>query len=231
MNEPATASHVIAIDGPSASGKSTTARDVAERLGFVHLNSGLLYRAVAWIALRDGWIDAPDFAARMKNIEFELTPDPPSYRLRVNGERPGSWLQSAEVSRRASQVAERQVVRDHVNEALRAAAHGAGLVVDGRDIGTEVFPGAFLKIFLVARPEERARRRLSEDEETLDAELLAAEAERLRERDERDSGRTVAPLARADDAIELDNTERSRGEVVEEIVRLYEARRSESEQV
>ncbi len=222
-------SHVVAIDGPSASGKSSTARDVAERLGFVHLNSGLLYRAVAWTALRDGWIDAPDFGARVENIELDLTPDPPSYRLRVNGERPGRWLHSAEVSRRASQVAERQAVRDHVNAALRAAAHGAGLVVDGRDIGTEVFPEAFLKIFLVASPEERARRRLADDEKAPDAEELAAEAERLRERDERDSRRVIAPLARAEDAIELDNTERNRGEVVEEIVRLYEAKRSEED--
>lgn len=229
MSASATASRVVAVDGPSASGKSTTARDVAERLGFVHLNSGLLYRAVAWTALRDGWIDAPDFDARVKSIEFDLEPDPPSYRLRVDGERPGPWLQSAEVSRRASQVAERRIVRDRVNAALRDAAAGTSLVVDGRDIGTEVFPDAFLKIFLVASPEERARRRLSDDEKPLEADELAAEAERLRERDERDSGRVIAPLVRAEDAIELDNTERSRDEVVEEIVRLYEAKLSEAD--
>ena len=226
MSAGETAVRVIAIDGPSASGKSTTARDVAEHLGFVHLNSGLLYRAIAWTALRDGWIGAPDFDDRVAGIEFTLVPDPPSYRLRVNGARPGDWLHSAEVSRRASQVAERRSVRDRVNAALRSAAHDAGLVVDGRDIGTEVFPDAFLKIFLVASPEERARRRLSDSETELGADELATEAERLRERDERDSARVIAPLARADDAVELDNTERSRGEVVEEIVRLYEAKRS-----
>lgn len=220
---------VIAIDGPSASGKSTTARDVAERIGFVHLNSGLLYRAIAWTALRDGWIDAADFDARVTNIELDLTPSPPSYQLRVNGERTGPWLHSAEVSRRASQIAERPAVRDAVNAALRAAAGHAGLVVDGRDIGTEVFPDAFLKVFLVASPEERARRRLADDEKPLDPDELAAEAERLRERDERDSARVHAPLIRADDGVELDNTERSRGEVVEEIVRLYEARRSKED--
>lgn len=223
------AGHVVAIDGPSASGKSTTAREVATRLGLVHLNSGLLYRAVTWVSLRDGWIDAPEFDRRLAALRLELEPDPPTFHLKVDGERPGPWLQSAEVTARVSEVSARPVVRDRVNTALRAAAEEAGLVVDGRDIGTAVFPDAFLKIFLTASAQERARRRLAErraDEN--DEGALTAEAGRLLERDRYDASRVIAPLARAEDAVELDSTERGRAEVVDEIVRLYEARASRS---
>lgn len=219
---------VVAIDGPSASGKSTTAREVATRLGFVHLNSGLLYRAVTWSALRDGWIGAPDFDRRLAGLRLELEPDPPTFHLRVDGERPGPWLQSAEVTACVSEIAARGAVRERVNEALRAAAAGTGLVVDGRDIGTVVFPDAFLKIFLTATAEERARRRLAERRGGAEADAVNAEADRLRERDRYDASRVIAPLARAEDAIELDSTERGRTEMVDEIVRLYEARRAGS---
>lgn len=220
-----TAGHVVAIDGPSASGKSTTAREVAARLGLVHLNSGLLYRAVTWAALRDGWIDAPEFDRRLAALRLELEPDAPTFRLMVDGEHPGPWLQSAQVTARVSEVSARAVVRERVNQALRTAAEGAGLVVDGRDIGTAVFPDAFLKIYLTASAEERARRRLAErraDEK--DEGALTAEAGRLIERDRYDASRVIAPLARAEDAVELDSTKRGRSEVVDEIVRLYEAR-------
>jgi cytidylate kinase len=217
---------VVAIDGPSASGKSTTAREVAIRLGLVHLNSGLLYRAITWSALRDGWIDGPDFDRRLAALGLELEPDVPTFHLRVDGERPGPWLQSAEVTARVSEIAARAAVRRRVNDALRAVGADAGLVVDGRDIGTAVFPDAFLKVFLTATAEERARRRLAERREDTEAEAVTAEADRLRERDCYDASRVIAPLARAEDAIELDSTRRGRAEVVDEIVRLFEARRA-----
>jgi cytidylate kinase len=118
------------------------------------------------------------------------------------------------------------VVRERVNRALRAASGSAGLVIDGRDIGTAVFPDAFLKVFLTATAEERARRRLAERREETEADAVTAEAHRLRERDRYDASRVIAPLARADDAVELDSTARGRAEVVDEIVRLYEARAS-----
>lgn len=223
------AGRVVAIDGPSASGKSTTAREVAMRLGLVHLNSGLLYRAVTWAALRDGWIDAPEFGRRLAALRLDLEPDPPTFVLKVEGERPGPWLQSTEVTARVSEVSARAVVRERVNGALRAAAVNAGLVVDGRDIGTAVFPDAFLKIFLTASAKERARRRLAERRADVgdgDGGALTAEADRLLERDRYDASRVIAPLARAEDAVELDSTERGRAEVVDEIVRLYEARAS-----
>ncbi|MFW6090084.1 MAG: (d)CMP kinase, partial [Gemmatimonadota bacterium] len=135
------------------------------------------------------------------------------------------------VTARVSEVSARPAVRERVNAALRMAAEEVGLVVDGRDIGTAVFPGAFLKIFLTASAEERARRRLAErraDVDGADEGALTAEAERLRQRDDYDASRVVDPLARAEDAVELDSTERGRAEIVDEIVRLYEARASRS---
>ncbi|MGD8495454.1 MAG: (d)CMP kinase [Gemmatimonadales bacterium] len=221
------APRVIAIDGPSASGKSSTARDVAVRLGFVHLNSGLLYRAVTWTALRDGWYTAPDFDRRVGALQLDLVPTGSEFALRMGGERPGAWLQSAAVTGRVSSVAERGAVRDAVNAVMRRAGAATSLVADGRDIGTVVFPDAFLKIYLTASPDERARRRLSEWAEATPAEAIAAEARRLTARDRHDAGREIAPLSRADDAIEIDTTEMGRVEVVDEIVRLYESRKSD----
>lgn len=219
-----TPARVIAIDGPSASGKSSTAREVAGRLGFLHLNSGLLYRAITWVALRDGWISGPGFDRRVAALRLTLQPSPPGFILRVDGERGGPMLQSGEVTARVSAVAAQAVVRETVNAVMRKAGTENNLVADGRDIGTAVFPGAFLKIYLTASPEERARRRLAERAEATPAEAVAAEARRLDERDRYDASRELAPLAKAGDAIELDSTQRGRGEVVDEIVRLYEAR-------
>ena len=218
-----TPARVVAIDGPSASGKSSTAREVAARLGFLHLNSGLLYRAITWVALRDGWISGEDFGQRVVALGLTLRPSPPGFILRIGGERSGPMLQSAEVTARVSAVAAQAVVRETANAVMRQAGAADSLVADGRDIGTAVFPDAFLKIYLTASPEERARRRLMERSEATPAEAIEAEARRLGERDRYDAARELAPLAKAEDAIELDTTERSRGEVVDEIVRLYEA--------
>lgn len=224
----AAAPGIVAIDGPSASGKSSTARDVAARLGMMHLNSGLVYRAITWAALRDGWLLAPDFDDRLASLEFELIPASPAFRLGLAGEEPGRWLQSAEVTARVSDVAERGAVRARVLDLLRAAGRATDLVVDGRDIGTAVFPEATLKIFLTAAAEERARRRLQERREPAPAAAVAAEASRLRERDRQDSSRIIAPLSRAEDAVELDTTHLARADVVERIVELYRGKRPAS---
>lgn len=225
MNNPSTEgpqTRVIAIDGPSASGKSSTAQAVAGRLGFVHLNSGLLYRAITWVALRDGWIESIDFDQGLGDLRLTLEPSPPDFCLRVNGERPGPWLKSAEVTARVSAVAARGVVRKLVNATMREAGAAVSLVVDGRDIGTAVFPDAFLKIYLTASPEERARRRLAEHGHPLSPDHLTAEAARLQVRDQQDSGRDLAPLVQADDAIEIDTTTLQPPEVVEEILRQFQ---------
>jgi cytidylate kinase len=216
---------VIAIDGPSASGKSTTAREVAAALGLVHLNSGLLYRAVTWVCLRDGWESDEDFVAGLAGLDASLIAEPPEFQLLLDGSPVGPWLQSAEVNARVSAVAARAEVRRWVFEEIREASESMGLVVDGRDIGTAVFPEAVLKVFLTASAEERARRRLTEGQSEVSESDLSAEVARLGERDFLDSTRAIAPLAMADDAIELDTTDLTSNQVVERIVSLYRRRR------
>lgn len=215
---------VIAIDGPAASGKSTAARNVAERLGFRHLNSGLLYRAVTWAAVRGGWIgDGSRFRRRLDELDLRLVPADHGYGVRVNGDDPGNALTADPVVERVSEVAARGAVRERVNELLRDEGRRADLVIDGRDIGTAVFPDADLKVYLVASARERARRRLEERGEAVSEARMQEEAERIQARDDYDSTRELAPLRRAEDAVVLDTTELEPGEVAGRIVR--EARR------
>lgn len=210
---------IVAIDGPAASGKSTTARRVAQRLDYSHLNSGLLYRTIAWLGLRDGWIDDADrFTGELEDLRITMERRPPGFVIRANGEIPGEVLSASQIARRASHVAARADVRERVLDALRAAGMDGGVACDGRDIGTIVFPGAALKIFLVASAEERARRRVEEHGIELSRDQLELEISRLRERDARDSARDLAPLRRAPDAIEIDTTRLTPDEVVREIV-------------
>lgn len=212
---------IVAIDGPAASGKSTTARSVAERLGYSHLNSGLLYRTVAWLGLRDGWIaDEDRFAVELSNTRMAMERRPPTFVVRANEEIPGDTLSAPQTAIRASQVAARLDVRERVLEVLRSAGEAGGVACDGRDIGTVVFPGAPLKVFLVASVEERARRRVSEHGIAPDRQRLELEMRRLEERDARDSDRDHAPLIRASDAIEIDTTRLTPGQVVDQIVEL-----------
>jgi cytidylate kinase len=216
---------IVAIDGPAASGKSTTARSVAERLGYSHLNSGLLYRTVAWLGLRDGWIaDEDRFTAEFSNTRIAMERRPPTFVVRANGEIPGDTLTAPQTAICASRVAARLDVRERVLEVLRSAGKAGGVACDGRDIGTIVFPGAPLKVFLVASVEERARRRVSEHGIAADRQRLELEMRRLEERDARDSDRDHAPLVRAPDAIEIDTTRLTPGEVVDQIVELAVAR-------
>lgn len=216
----------VAIDGPAASGKSTTARAVARELGYAHLNSGLLYRAVTWAALRGGWVDAgeEEFAARVGALELELLRREGEFEVEVDGDRPGTELASRAVSSRVSDVAARGTTREVVLEELREAGRRGGVVCDGRDIGTVVFPDAELKIFLVATAEERARRRLLDYDEEPTERGIAAEAERLRERDEKDASRDLAPLRKPDDAVEIDTTDLAPEAVVDRIVSLARER-------
>lgn len=216
---------VIAIDGPAASGKSTTARSVAERLGYAHLNSGLLYRAIAWVSLRDAWgTDPGDFERELSRLDLALEPSPPTGSVRVGGEMPGDELTAPETAARASAVAARPEVRARVLEVLRTAAGKGGVVCDGRDIGTVVFPDAGLKVFLVADPVERARRRLRDHGERETEERLEREVRELTARDERDASRQVAPLRPAPDAVRIDTTRMEPAGVVDEIVELARRR-------
>lgn len=216
---------VVALDGPAASGKSTTARRVAERLGFCHLNSGLIYRAITWLALRHGWSEEdPDFPDRIGGLRVEWEGGAPALDVRIEGEAPGAALQSPEVSARVSAIAASAAVRERALALLRAAAERYDVVCDGRDIGTVVFPDAPLKVFIVAAAEERARRRLLDHGIEPDPRRIAEEAERLRRRDALDAGRALAPLRKAEDAVELDTTDLTLEEAVERVVAMARRR-------
>ena len=199
---------VIAIDGPSASGKSSTARAVAEALGFAHLDSGALYRGVTLVALDHlDPFDAEQVLRAAEDRGLMLQPDGAGFAAYLDGEPVDAALRSPAVTRHVSMVSAVPVVREWVNSRLRQLVRaGRDVVVDGRDIGTVVFPDADLKIFLTATPEARAGRRLSQRGQEVAPDQLTHEAGLLATRDPADSTRPVAPLKRADDAVDLDTT-------------------------
>lgn len=219
---------VVAIDGPAGSGKSSTAKAAAAALGYRHLDSGAFYRAITLAALRAGI--APErwhslAPAELDALGVEGVPAERGYRMTVRGEDVGEAIRSPEVNAHVSRMAAVPAVREWLMGALRGAGARGGLVADGRDIGTVVFPDAELKVYLVCAPEERARRRLREQGAAdLSADAVRAEAERLEGRDRIDSTRAVAPLSQASDAVLLDTTALDFGEQVEAIVRLARER-------
>lgn len=199
---------LLAIDGPAASGKSSTAAAVARALGWIHIDSGALYRVVTWFAVVRQ-LHAPEaILAAAEAGEVTLVRDGTTLEVRVGGREVESAIRSEAVTARVSEVAAIPAVRDWVNQRLRAAVREwGGGVMDGRDIGTAVFPDAPLKVFLTATPEARARRRLRQGGVEGDPAEVAAEAARLAERDRLDAGRAVAPLRQAPDARLLDTTD------------------------
>ena len=213
---------VIAIDGPAASGKSSTAKWVADRLGIRHVDSGALYRALTAAALRAGpaggdWSEAEVLrhAGRVG-----LRPEGRGFAPLVDGAPAGEEIRAVEVTRHVSTVAAMPGVRGGVNAQVRAAADEHDVVVDGRDIGTAVFPDAALKVFLVADPWERARRRLVQRLERTPTEAeVAEETDRLVQRDARDATQTVP----ARDAVVVDTTYLTQEDQVERIVALARA--------
>ncbi len=219
---------IVTIDGPAGSGKSSTARAVAERLGFRHLDSGAFYRALTYVALRAGIPDdswpALD-AARLDALAVHARTAEHGWRLFAGDDDVTDFIRAPEVNARVSLMARVPAVRAWLLGRLRAAADHADLVTDGRDMGSVVFPEAELKIFLVADPRERARRRLLEQGTTAPtAAQVEAEVARLLERDRIDSSREVAPLLKPPDAIIIDTTPLSFEEQVEAIVALARAR-------
>ena len=218
---PAAPGRVIAVDGPAASGKSTTARRVADALDFVHVNSGLLYRAITWWAMREGVQDDPAaIEAAAPRLAVELAPAPAGFAVGIAGTVPGAALLSPEVTARVSAVSALPGVRAVVLDRLRAVGRRHDLVCDGRDIGTTVFPDAGLKVFLVAATRERARRRLRERGAPRTEEDVAREAAAIEARDRLDRSRALSPLKRAPAAVVIDTTAKRPHEVVEDIVRL-----------
>jgi cytidylate kinase len=213
---------VIAIDGPAASGKSSTAQLVAERLGFLHVDSGSLYRAATAAILRrnrdaSSWTQE-DVLKAAEDIELKTART--SFYPALAGRAIEDEIRGTDVTRNVSRVAQMPRVREWVNAKVRAAAQSANVVVDGRDMGTVVFPDAELKIFLIADSRERALRRLRQRGTPTSEQLLDDETIRIRERDEQDAKQTVP----APDAVTIDTTRLSQSEQVDQIVALSKAR-------
>ncbi len=213
---------IIAIDGPVGSGKSTVARRVAEMLGYLYLDSGAMYRALALKALRRGV--SLDHAAQLESLADETHIDLRSVdgklHIFLDGEDVTGQIRTAEASQAASKIAVIPEVRRVLVAEQRRAGHGGGVVMEGRDIGTVVFPDAELKIFLDAGVEARAQRRWREHQARGDSMTLEQTIEELHRRDARDTGREASPLVRAPDAVLVDSTAMEMDEVARLIVLL-----------
>jgi cytidylate kinase len=213
---------VIAIDGPAGAGKSSTASGVARALGFRHVDSGGFYRAAALLALRHGLAGGEagagaDLARLLRDAEIEQLTGPSGNRTLLNGEDVTEALRKPAVSAVVSRVAASPDVRRVVTRKLRATARGGAVVMDGRDIGSVVFPRARLKVYLDAAVEERARRRS-------DADRRAVAPQTLERRDGADRSRSTAPLARAPDAVVIRTDDLTLEEQVRRIVALFRDR-------
>jgi CMP/dCMP kinase len=219
---------IIAIDGPAGSGKSSTAKAVAERLGFRHLDSGAFYRAITYAALDAGIPPAmwPNLdAAALNELDIHAEVADHGVEFYLGGKNVTSEIRSPEVNAHVSPMAAVPAVRDWLLSQLRATAMSSDLVADGRDIGTVVFPDAAVKVFLIAQSETRAKRRLAETgNPTPSSTEVQNEVDRLGLRDRMDSSRTTAPLKQAPDAVVIDTTELSFEEQVEKIVKLARKR-------
>ena len=213
--------NVIAIDGPSGAGKSSVSRLVGKKLGYLHVDSGALYRIMTWQCLVHG-VDTSDPAAVVKfvrNVTVESRPEDGAIAYYVGGETPGDRIRTPEVTAHASEVARLPEVREIITSALRSMASCGNLVVEGRDITTAVFPDSPARFYLTASAEARARRRQKEEvekgianqsAETVKASLLA--------RDRMDSSRACAPLRKADGALEIDSSDMTLEEVVDTVL-------------
>ncbi|EIF13697.1 MULTISPECIES: (d)CMP kinase [Bacillus] len=214
----------IAIDGPAAAGKSTVAKIVAERKSYVYIDTGAMYRAITYTALKQN-ADLTDEAVLtelLKRTEIELVSAPEGQIVLVNGEDVTEEIRKDEVSNQVSIAAKHKGVREEMVKRQQQLGQKGGVVMDGRDIGTHVLPDAEVKIFLLASVEERAKRRYEENKKKgydVNYETLIEEIAR---RDKLDSEREVSPLRKAEDAIEIDTTSLSIAEVAGKILEIVE---------
>jgi cytidylate kinase len=216
----------IAIDGPAGAGKSTAAKRLARRLGYTLLDTGAIYRAVALVARERGvdWSDGPRCADVAQSLTISFAFDGERNRAYLAGRDVSDAIRQPEINEGASRVSALPEVRAALLDLQRRLAEGGGVVAEGRDVGTVVFPNADVKVFLTASAEARARRRFEEDR----AKGLPVVYEQVLEeqiaRDQRDSGRATAPLKQAADAVLIDSSTLSIDEVVERIAHLAETR-------
>lgn len=216
---------VVAIDGPAGAGKSTIAKLAAEKLGYAYIDTGAMYRSVAWKFLQAGKaFDEGFISALAQEMLIEFRPEAQVNRVFVDGVEVTSAIRSPEVTGIVSKVAAIGAVREAMVDQQRRMGEIGGVLMDGRDIGTVVFPNAQLKVFLTASVEERATRRYKEmvaKGEKVDFEQLKAE---IAFRDKQDSERAISPLKQAEDAIYLDSSDMNIQQVVDKIITLVEER-------
>ncbi len=223
--------NIVTIDGPSGVGKSTVSRKVAAAIGFTYLDTGAMYRAVGWYFLQQGIAleETEAIAEKLADVELQLFPavdEESDVRVFLNGEDVTMAIRTAEMAMVASRVSALPVVRRILTEIQRGYGERGGIVAEGRDTGTVVFPKAAFKFFLDARPEERAKRRVLQ----LQARSVAADFNEILkmtlERDLNDSQRAIAPLKRAEDAVLIETTERTIPQVVSEILRVIDSKKN-----
>ncbi|MFD8568588.1 (d)CMP kinase [Streptomyces sp. NPDC057694] len=217
---------IVAIDGPSGTGKSSTSKAVAAQLGLSYLDTGAQYRAITWWMVNNG-IDLTDptaIAAVAGKADIVSGTDPSAPTITVDGTDVAGPIRTTEVTSKVSAVSAVPEVRARITDLQRSIAKGAevGIVVEGRDIGTTVLPDADLKVFLTASPEARAARRSGE----VKGSDVKATQEALVARDKADSSRKTSPLAKAGDAVEVDTTELTLQQVIECVVTLVEEKRA-----
>jgi cytidylate kinase len=216
---------IVAIDGPSGTGKSSTSRAVAAQLGLSYLDTGAQYRAITWWMVSNGIdvTDASAIAAAAEKPEIISGTDPSAPTISVDGTDVAGPIRTQEVTAKVSAVSAVPEVRARITELQRSLAASAenGIVVEGRDIGTTVLPDADLKVFLTASPQARAARRSGE----LKGADINATREALIKRDAADSSRKTSPLAKADDAVEVDTSDLTLQQVIECVVTLVEEKR------
>ncbi|MEK9627453.1 MAG: (d)CMP kinase [Nitrospinota bacterium] len=211
---------IIAIDGPAGSGKSTIAKFIAKNLNYRYIDTGAMYRAVAWSANNKG-LDLDDETAIgqwAEQLKIEFVADPSGQQIRVNGENATGLLKNEVVGRGAAKVAAQKRVREILVAKQQEIGQSGNIVMDGRDIGTKVFPNAELKFFMDADAEERGKRRYLElKEKNMDVDLENIIAE-IKQRDHEDKTRTISPLRPAEDAIEVDTTKFTIEEVIDQVM-------------
>lgn len=212
----------VAVDGPAGAGKSTIARQVAKELGFIYVDTGAMYRAMALFMLRKGISSeaVQELEAACKEVDITIAYENGEQQVILNGENVNGLIRTEEVGKMASAVAKNGKIREKLVDLQQKLAKKADVIMDGRDIGTCVLPQADVKIYLTASSQERARRRhkeLVEKGELCDMEKIKADIEA---RDAQDMNREISPLKKAEDAILLDGSDMTIQEVTEEIVRL-----------
>lgn len=216
---------VVAIDGPAGAGKSTIAKLAAEKLGYAYIDTGAMYRSVAWKFLQTGQPFDEDFISGLsKTMLIDFKPEAKINRVFVDGTEVTEAIRTPEVTAIVSRVAAIGAVREAMVDQQRRMGEAGGVLMDGRDIGTVVFPNAQLKIFLTASVEERARRRYAEmvaKGQQVDLQQLQAD---IAERDKQDSERAISPLRQAEDALLLDTSDMGISEVTERILQLVQER-------